>query len=104
MIDIRKLCSHELPEAALLLAEGMLHNPLHVRAFGEDPARRHQRLHDFIAPLLGLVHTNGDVLGAFIESELIGALGMMAPGGCRPSPKTALGMVGSIMTSNPPTN
>lgn len=101
MIHIRKLCSDELPEATVLLAEGMLHNPLHIRAFGQDSERRHQRLHAFIAPLLRMVHANGDVLGAFRDSALIGTLGMMAPGGCQPSPAVALRMAGAIAASNP---
>ncbi|MEO6032628.1 MAG: GNAT family N-acetyltransferase [Burkholderiaceae bacterium] len=102
-IDITELVSGEQRSAAaLVLADAMRDNPLHVQAFGADPARRRQRLWRFIDQLVRHVQSHGILLGAYAQGELIGVLGMMKPGGCRPSGLAALRFAGVIVTSNPP--
>lgn len=101
-LEIRWLSRAELPAATALLGQGMVDNPLNVAAFGVDPERRYRRLRWFFAPLLRHVHAHGGVLGAFINSELAGVLGMLEPGCCRPAWPGKLGMVGAILGSNTP--
>jgi ribosomal protein S18 acetylase RimI-like enzyme len=101
-LAIRALARAELDAAAALLAEGMRDNPLHVKVFGGDVPRRRHRLLRFLRQLLDHVHANGALLGAYVDQELIGVLGMMKPGRCRPAPREALRMAGAIIASNPP--
>lgn len=92
----------ELDDAAALLADGMRDNPLHVKAFGADPRRRHRRLRRFLGQLVTHVHANGSLLGAGVDGEMIGVLGMLRPGRCRPTPWEFLRMGGAIVAGNPP--
>lgn len=88
--------------AAVLLADAMRDNPLHVVAFGADPARRRRRLWRFLDQVLRHVQAHGTLLGACAQGELIGVLGMMKPGCCRPSPLASLRIAAVLVASNPP--
>jgi GNAT superfamily N-acetyltransferase len=101
-VDIRELTPGELRMATGVLADGMLDNPLHVEAFGADPERRHRRLLRFLGHLIAYVHSNGDLLGAYVQGEMIGVLGMIKPGRCRPALMDRLCFAGIIAASNPP--
>lgn len=101
-LAIRVLERGELDAAAALLADGMRDNPLHVKVFGGGVTRHRHRLLRFLRQLLLHVHANGALLGAFADQELIGVLGMMKPGRCRPSTREILRMAGAIIVSNPP--
>lgn len=83
-VVIRELTPHELHMAAALLSDGMLDNPLHLRVFGAVHERRSRRLSRIMTPLVRYVQSNGVMLGAFVQGDLIGALGMIRPGRCRP--------------------
>lgn len=102
-VEITELASGEQrAAAAVVLADAMRDNPLHVRAFGADPARRRQRLWRFLDPVVRHVQSHGTLLGAYAQGELIGVLGMMRPGSCRPARLAALRLAGRVVTSNPP--
>ncbi len=102
-VEITQLASGEQRAAAAdVLADAMRDNPLHVQAFGADPTRRRRRLRRFIDPLVRHIQSHGTLLGAYSQGELIGVLGMMKPGCCRPSWLAALRFAGVIVTSNPP--
>jgi len=102
-VEIMELASGaQRAAAAVVLADAMRDNPLHVQAFGADPARRRQRLWRFIDQVARHVQSHGTLLGAYAQGELIGVLGMMQPGACRPSRLAALGLAGVVVTSNPP--
>lgn len=92
----------ELHVAAAILAEGMLDNPLHVKVFGSDPGRRHRRLLRFFGHLVAYIQSNGEMQGVYMQGEMIGVLGMIKPGRCRPALMDTLGFVRVIATSNPP--
>lgn len=102
-VDLRALTPDELGAATAVLTHGMLNNPLHVQVFGADPVHRERRLSRFLGPLVGYVHSNGMVMGAFAREEMIGVLGMIAPGHCRPGPIDRLRIALAILTSAPPT-
>lgn len=101
-IEIRKLTTDQLDPAVALLACGMRDNPLHVRVFGTRPDLRCRRLHVFLGPLTAYVHSNGDLLGAYIGRELVGVLGMIRPGRCRPAPGTRLRLGLALAARMPP--
>ncbi len=99
---IKVLSRGELDAAVTLLAEGMRENPLHVKAFGAEPQRRQRRLRRFLGQLVSYVHANGTLLGACVHDELIGVLGMLAPGRCRPTLMESLRVAGAVVIGNPP--
>lgn len=101
-VDIKALELDESHAAAALLAHGMRDNPMHVKVFGTDPDHRERRLLRFFGHLVAYVHSNGSVLGAYVHGELIGVLGMMEPGGCRPALMDALRFASVIVASNSP--
>lgn len=102
--EIRILAPKQLERATTVLANGMLDNPLHVAAFGDDPVRRHQRLKRFLGQLTAYVLANGWLLGAYVDEELVGVLGMMEPSRCRPGLVEKLSFAGVVIASNPPAN
>jgi ribosomal protein S18 acetylase RimI-like enzyme len=82
-LTLRALADPEIPAAAAVLADGMRDNPLHVRAFGDDPAPRERALTRLFESVLLRVQTKGLIEGAFQEGRLIGVCGGLAPGNCR---------------------
>ena len=102
VVDLRNLAPDALHAAAMLLAEGMRDNPLHLKVFGADPVRRERRLRRFLGHLVGHVKSNGMLIGAYAKNELVGVLGMMRPGRCRPAVWELLRFAGVILAGNPP--
>ncbi len=74
-----------------------------LKVFGVDPVHRKRRLSRFLGPLMSYVHSNGVVVGAFVQGQMIGVVGMIKPGYCRPRLGDRLFIAGSILTSAPPT-
>ncbi|MEZ5565883.1 MAG: GNAT family N-acetyltransferase [Gammaproteobacteria bacterium] len=91
-----------LHAAAVLLAQGMRDNPLHLKVFGMDAVRRERRLQRFLSHLVGYVQSNGMLIGAYAQDELVGVLGMMQPGRCRPTGRDWLHFASVLLVSNPP--
>lgn len=100
--DIKVLACDELSRAVALLAEGMRDNPVHMQAFGADPQRRQRRLRRFLGHAVGYVGSNGMLLGAYAHGELVGALGMLEPGHCRPGRMQTLAFACFIIGGNTP--
>ena len=100
--ELRPLAPHELPAAAVLLAEAMRDNPLHLRVFGADPARREQRLQRFFGPLMHFVHANGAVYAAVVDGNTVGVFGMIEPGRCRPAWPARLRLAVAFAARQPP--
>lgn len=103
LVEIKELCPSELHAAAAILAHGMHDNPLHVRVFGANAVRRPARLLVFLGYLVAYVQSNGEVLGAYLEGELIGVLGVIKSGHCRPTLTDRLSFARAIVPSTPPT-
>jgi ribosomal protein S18 acetylase RimI-like enzyme len=82
-IEVRDLALLDIPAAAALLGRGMRDNPLHRRAFGENPARREADLAGLFAGVLPRTLREGTILGAFTGGRLDGVCAMVAPGRCR---------------------
>lgn len=103
-VDIRVLTPDDLPAAGTILADGMIDNPMHLRVFRGNRDVRRRRLLRFLNHLVVYVHSNGAVLGAYVQGELVGVLGMIKPGKCRPTVMDRLHFAAAILTSAPPGN
>ncbi|HUL75616.1 MAG TPA: GNAT family N-acetyltransferase, partial [Vicinamibacterales bacterium] len=89
----------DLPAAAGVLGRGMRDNPLHVRVFGADPARREARLTALFTALLRRQHlADGVILGAFHDRRLVGVCGMIQPGRCRPTLRQKLQLLPALVS------
>ncbi len=82
-LETRAVARSEMNGAAAVLARGMGDNPLHVRAFGEDPHRRGAALARMFEALLHQYMSKGVILGAFDSGTLVGVCGMVQPGRCQ---------------------
>lgn len=102
-VVIRPLAPDELPHAASVLAEGMRDNPLHLQAFGAGTQRRQRCLRRLMGYVVDYVEGNGVLLGACAQGELVGVLGMLEPGRCRPKPRRILKFALAIALGNTPT-
>jgi ribosomal protein S18 acetylase RimI-like enzyme len=98
---VRELSRQELGTAAGVLARGMRDNPLHLRAFGDDPARRQAALERLYRALLAQYHGKGVVLGAFAEEALAGVCALVAPGRCRLTLREKLALLPAVASGNP---
>lgn len=84
-LTLMDLAPWHVPSAATLCARAMRDNPVHVRCFGADAARRERRLRCFFTGLLRYGLRHGLLLGAFAEEEPVGVVGALASGACWPS-------------------
>lgn len=100
--QLRPLPQTELPATIDICACAMRDNPLHVRVFGKDPARRLVRLQRFFPGLLHFIARKGQLHGAYHQAELIGVLGMLPPGRCKPSLPDLLRMLPGLLRANSP--
>lgn len=112
MVRIEPLAADDCAHAAGLLACVMADNPLHVRVFGAGEARRQRRLQHLFGALLGHVLSHGQILGAFdpvapnaspgCRGRLVGVLGLIRPGECRPGMFARLRLGTRIIARMPP--
>ena len=100
--QLRPLPSTDLPAAIGICARAMRDNPLHVRVFGKDPARRLLRLQRFFPGLLHYIARKGQLYGAYHKDQLVGVLGMLPPGRCKPSLSDLLLMLPGLLRANSP--
>lgn len=101
-VSIRRLAAAEMPAASALLGRGMRDNPTHVRAFGDNPERRHCALAAMFAPFMRRQAVNGVVFGAFIEDELVGVAGLSLPGRCQPALMDKLRALPALLVAGGP--
>lgn len=89
-------------EAVGVLARGMRDNPIHVAAYGTDPARR-ERCHARLTRAL-LVHARHNrPIGVWREQTLVACSAVLFDGACRPGPATTLRMLPSLAALGPRT-
>jgi len=100
-LEIGPLDPSDIEEVVGVLSRGMLDNPVHVAAFGEDPEIRHQRLRI----LMSAAFRARDLSHAFVardeEGAVVGVCGMMSPGGCRPDLKQQLSLMPTLLRLGP---
>ena len=68
-----------------VLSRGMLDNPVHVAAFGDDPEIRQQKLRALMSAAFRLRDLSHTLVARDEEGSIAGVCGMMSPGGCRPN-------------------
>src|SRR5262245_45352893 len=74
----------------------MSDNPLHMRVFGDDSARREAALRHLFTTVLTQYQPKGSVLGAFREDTLVGVCAMVKPARCQPSSREKLALLGAM--------
>lgn len=100
--SVYPLGKSDLLTAAGICARAMQDNPIHIQVFGALPVLRERRLRRFFPGLLAYVHRKGHLYGAFADGNLVGVLGMLPPGSCKPSPRDYLQLMPTLLTSNSP--
>jgi len=85
-IQVRNLTPEEAPGGGAVLGRGMRDNPLHLSAFGPDPARRERALTLMFCEVMKMQISIHAVLGAFRGTELVGVCGLVPPGHCQAGP------------------
>jgi len=101
-ITFRELSRKDIPPAVQLLARGMRDNPILVRTFGADPEKRQRRLSRYYAQVVPFTLPRGGFLGAFTNRALVGVIGTLQPGCCRPRLLEVLRFVPSLLANNTP--
>ena len=99
-LEIGAIEAAEIGEAASLLSRGMRDNPLHVAAFGEDPARRTQSLYRLFSGMLAV--TGLPMLAARqVDGTIVGVLGMSSPDSPRPPAAQQLRLLLCLLQNGP---
>jgi GNAT superfamily N-acetyltransferase len=101
-IEVRDLRVDEVGAAVGVLARGMRDNPLHVAAYGEDPARR-LRCH---ARLMAGLFRHFDAqqpIAALEDGALVGVTGVAPPGTCQPTARQRLRLLPTMLALGPRT-
>ena len=101
-VTIERLRSADLNAAAWLCAEAMLDNPLHLKVFGHVLAKRQQRLTRLFNGLLPYICSNGELMAAYADQQLVGVLGRLTPGRCQPSYLDIFKLLPTLLASNSP--
>jgi ribosomal protein S18 acetylase RimI-like enzyme len=99
-LTLRGLTDSEIPAAAAVLGDGMRDNPIHIRAFGDDPVHREQALRQLFESVLRRVQNKGTIEGAFQEGHMVGVCGRLAPGNCRVTLGQKLGFLPALKKGN----
>jgi ribosomal protein S18 acetylase RimI-like enzyme len=100
--EIRDLRHDEIDEAVGVIARGMRDNPLHIAAYGDDPARR-LHCHAILAAGLFRVASAQEPIVATHDGKIVGVTGAAPPGTCQPSPRQRLALLPSLARLGPRT-
>ena len=101
-LDVRELRRDGLLTGVAVVARGMQDNPIHIHVFGPDPGLRTHRLARLFRIVLPTIASRGMLLGAFQADTLVGVIGTMAPGKCRPTIRDAVSIVPRLLGMYPP--
>jgi ribosomal protein S18 acetylase RimI-like enzyme len=101
-ITVADLAREDIPEAVAVLVRGMLDNPIHVAAFGEDPERRRRSLERLFGALFR-VFTAQTPICARRDGAIVAATGIAPAGSCQPSGRQRLALLPAIAAGGPRT-
>jgi ribosomal protein S18 acetylase RimI-like enzyme len=101
-IEVRDLRPQEISEAVAVLARGMRDNPLHVAAYGPDPARR-LSCHSRLIRALFRTFSAQQPICAIRGARLVGATGVAPVGTCQATPTQRLRLLPSLVALGPRT-
>ena len=100
--EVGALDASEVGEALGVLARGMRDNPVHVAAFGGDPARREKDLQRLFGAAFAVMGLHEHMLVARAgDGRIVGVCGMMPPGDCRPGSGRQLRMLPGLLRIGP---
>lgn len=91
----------EIEEVLDVLARGMRDNPLHVAAFGEDPAQRQRRFRALMAAAFSVLDLSHALVARREDGAVLGVCGMLPPGGCQPGLGQQLRMLPGMLSLGP---
>jgi len=102
-LTIRELQPGDLDAAAATLGRAMRDNPLHLRAYGDDPEVRERLITTmFVRSLPRRLARGAVILGAFESDGLVaplGVAGFIGPGRCQPTTAARLRGVPALVRS-----
>ena len=101
-LEVVELTAADIPEAVEVLARGMRDNPLHVAAFGPDPARRLRLIRGVFRDVFATFDRQ-EPFGLRRDGALVAATGVAPPGTCRPSVRQSLRMAPTMARLGPRT-
>jgi hypothetical protein len=87
-IEVRDMHAGEASAAVGVLARGMRDNPLHIRAYGSDPARRERCAGRVMAGLFR-AFPEQEPICAVTGPTLVAVTGVAPPGTCQPTATAA---------------
>jgi len=88
-LEIGPLEGSGMEETVGVISRGMLDNPTHIAALGEDPTRRQERIRRIFSAVLPTMG-HPFLVARDLDGTILGVLGMAAPGRCQPSPRQRL--------------
>jgi ribosomal protein S18 acetylase RimI-like enzyme len=101
-VELRALRREDIPDAVRVLARGMRDNPLHVAAYGPDPARR-ERAHAKLMKASFRVFTTQQSICAVQDSKVVGVVAIAPVGTCQPRALQRLRFFPAILRLGPRT-
>jgi ribosomal protein S18 acetylase RimI-like enzyme len=101
-IEIRDLRPGETEEAVGVLSRGMRDNPMHVAAYGDDPARR-ERSHARLMRALFRFFPTQQPICAVRDGTMLGVTGVAPVGTCQASPAQRLKLLPTVLALGPGT-
>ena len=99
-LDVGDLRPSEHAEAVEVLARGMRDNPIHVAAFGPDPAGRERALRRLFTGLFAHMGPN-EAIAARRDGAIVAVTGVLVEGACRPRPAQAMRMFPAVAALGP---
>ncbi len=101
-LEIGALDTSEVGEALGVVTRGMRDNPTHVAAFGEDPEVRARRIRRLFGGAFTVLDLHKHMLAArSADGAIIGVVGMLAPGECRPTIAQQLRLLPRLLSTGP---
>lgn len=84
-LEIGVLTSSETHAALGVVVRGMRDNPLHIAAFGTDPAVRLRKYHVLMSSAFAIKDFSHTLVARRPDGVIVGVCGMMPPGDCMPT-------------------
>jgi len=100
-LEIGALDVSEIEEVLGVLSRGMRDNPLHVAAFGEDPARRLRKFRELMSAAFTVKDFSHTLVARREDGVIVGVCGMMPPGDCTPNFGQRLQLLPTLLYISP---
>lgn len=99
-LEIGPVNAHEIDAVVAVFSRGMRDNPIHIAVYGPDPEVRRQKIERSFGSAARVLRLDQHMLVARNgDGAIVGACGMMPPGGCRPNLQQQLRLLPLILGS-----